>query len=116
MMISSKTLSLTAFFFVVPALALDPAIIWSQEPCDGESAEIPANNQCTPVPASLVGKVTAVTVPEDVVCNFFKDGNCQEPILYSVEDPGVCNFSHWDTDDNKVSNMSASIQCYDSTA
>jgi hypothetical protein len=45
-----------------------------------------------------------------------RDGNCQEPILYSVEDPGICDFSEWDTDDNKVRNMSASIQCYDSTA
>ncbi|KAJ6088036.1 hypothetical protein N7499_004218 [Penicillium canescens] len=71
-MVSSKVLSLAIFSFVVPALGLDPAIIWSEEPCNGESAQIPANNQCTLVPASLVGKVTAVTIPEDVVCNFFK--------------------------------------------
>ncbi|KAE8141794.1 hypothetical protein BDV38DRAFT_278577 [Aspergillus pseudotamarii] len=114
-MVSSKSLSLALLSFMVPALALDPATIWSKEPCTGESAEIPSDNKCTPVPEPLAGKVTAVTVPENVVCNFFRDENCQEPILYSVEDPGICTFSEWDVNDNKVSNESASVQCYDST-
>lgn len=44
-----------------------------------------------------------------------RDEKCEEPILYSVEDPGTCAFSEWDTEDQKVSNTSASIKCYDST-
>ncbi|KAB8276976.1 hypothetical protein BDV30DRAFT_235223 [Aspergillus minisclerotigenes] len=114
-MVSSKILPLAVLSFVVPALAQGPATIYSQEPCNGESAEIQANNQCTPVPDSLSGSVTGVQVPEDVVCNFYQDGNCEVPILYSVEDPGICAFSEWDTDDNQVSRVTASILCYDST-
>lgn len=88
--------------------------------------------------------MTAVKVPEDVVCNFYKwvflppfqsslrqvkpsknkeeslylswprDESCNEPILYSVEDD-ICKFSEWDTSDQKVSNESKSVLCFDST-
>ena len=129
------------------------AIIWSEEPCTGESAQIPANNKCTPVPASLYvetssgggerqtthrstglakwlplqsQKMSCVTSSSELsqtrliwnICTDLlarRDENCQDPILYSVEDPGICNFSEWDTEENKVSNIAATIQCYDST-
>ncbi|KAK5798691.1 hypothetical protein VI817_004981 [Penicillium citrinum] len=60
------------------------------------------------------GKVTGVKVPEDIVCNFYKDDKCDQPILYSVEEPGICTFSEWDTDDQKVANESVSILCFNS--
>ncbi|KAE8345053.1 hypothetical protein BDV24DRAFT_126198 [Aspergillus arachidicola] len=114
-MVSSKFLTLALISCVVPALAVEKPTIYSQEPCTGESAEIEPNNKCTPVPDTLKGKVTAVKIPEDIVCNFYKDKNCAEPILYSVEDPGICKFSEWDMDGQKVSNQSASVLCFDST-
>ncbi|KAE8329960.1 hypothetical protein BDV39DRAFT_202540 [Aspergillus sergii] len=111
-MVSSKILSLAVFSFVGPALAQGYATIYSQEPCTGESAQIPANKLCTPVPLSLYHKVTAVSVPENVVCEFYKDLLCLDPLLNSVEDPGICKFSEWDTNDGQISNQALSILCY----
>ncbi|KAE8402205.1 hypothetical protein BDV37DRAFT_253041 [Aspergillus pseudonomiae] len=114
-MVSSKFIALAIFSCMAPALAAENVTLYSEEPCTGETALIQPNNKCTLVPEALAGKVVGVKVPEDIVCNFYKDEKCKEPILYSVEDPGICTFSEWDTDDQKVSNLSASVLCFDST-
>ncbi|GAB1200265.1 hypothetical protein APSETT444_009635 [Aspergillus pseudonomiae] len=95
-MVSSKFIALAIFSCVAPALAAENVTLYSEEPCTGETALIQPNNKCTLVPEAL-------------------DKECNEPILYSVEDPGICKFSEWDTDDQKVSNLSASVLCFDST-
>lgn len=43
-----------------------------------------------------------------------RDEKCDQPILYSVEEPGICKFSEWDSEDQKVANESVSILCFDS--
>ncbi|KAJ5111976.1 hypothetical protein N7532_000021 [Penicillium argentinense] len=113
-MVSYKFLTLAIVSCVAPALAAEKVTLYSQEPCTGDLTQIEPNNKCTLIPETLKGKVTGVKVPEDIVCNFYKDEKCVEPILYSVEDPGICKFSEWDTADQKVSNTSASVRCYDS--
>ncbi|KAJ5414751.1 hypothetical protein N7509_001378 [Penicillium cosmopolitanum] len=71
-MVSYTFFALAIASCLAPALAAKKATIFSQEPCTGESAKIKPNNECTVVPETLKGKVTAVKVPEDVVCNFYK--------------------------------------------
>lgn len=51
---------------------------------------------------------------ENLYWSWQRDESCNEPILYSVEDD-ICKFSEWDTSDQKVSNESKSVLCFDST-
>ncbi|KAF9890436.1 hypothetical protein FE257_005841 [Aspergillus nanangensis] len=113
-MVSSKVIVLAIFSCVSPALTVEKVTLFSQEPCAGDQAMIQPDNRCTLVPQILTGKVAGVKIPADIVCNFYKDENCNEPILYSVEDD-ICKLSEWDTEDQKVGNVTASILCFDST-
>ncbi|OOQ87663.1 hypothetical protein PEBR_16014 [Penicillium brasilianum] len=108
-------------FFVATALScatfaladVKPAILFSQEPCKGKSLDIKADNGCVLLPVDLRKNINGADLPTDVVCNFFTDEKCDNPLYIGMEDPGTCFFSDPDVD---IANKTVSVQCYDSNS
>ncbi|KAJ5928900.1 hypothetical protein N7466_007856 [Penicillium verhagenii] len=60
--------------------------------------------------------INGARVPEDVVCDFYTDDKCQEPLwigMESSEDDSDCSFSDPSLE---IQNKTVSVHCYDGTA
>ncbi|KAJ5093920.1 hypothetical protein N7456_009781 [Penicillium angulare] len=112
-MLSYKVLALALLSYSAQAVAAakPPATLYTEEPCQGETFEVAADNKCVLLPENLQKHINGVKVPEDVVCDFYSDEKCDEPLLIGVEDPGICKFSEWE-----IENKTVSVHCYDADA
>ncbi|OAQ68864.1 hypothetical protein VFPPC_13746 [Pochonia chlamydosporia 170] len=88
--------------------ALGKAFLYSKESCEGTEHKVEPNDKCTLLPESLRRKINGAKVPKDVVCDFYTDEHCKEPLLIGMEEPGECSFSEYD-----IENRAVSVHCYD---
>ncbi|QLI65178.1 uncharacterized protein G6M90_00g021220 [Metarhizium brunneum] len=86
------------------------ATVYSEERCKGKAYTIKPDGKCTLLPGDLTGKINGAMVPEGVVCDFYIDKKCNEPLWIGMEDPGTCNFSELE-----IGNQAKSVHCYDDT-
>ncbi|KAJ5352586.1 hypothetical protein N7452_001560 [Penicillium brevicompactum] len=105
-MVSSKVFLLAVLSCAAPALAVEKPTLYSEAPCRGISQTIEPNENCTIVSADLKGKVSGATVPEALICNFYKDEKCEDPVIVGLEDPGVCDF-----DEFEATNKTVAVVC-----
>ncbi|OAA48407.1 hypothetical protein NOR_01657 [Metarhizium rileyi] len=107
---SSLLSILAAVTATAKSLIVEKAIVYSKEPCEGEWQTINPDDKCTLLPANLRGIVNGAKVPEGVVCDFYTDDQCEEPLWIGMEDPGTCSFSELE-----IGNQAKSVHCYDDT-
>ncbi|KAJ5548205.1 hypothetical protein N7513_005439 [Penicillium frequentans] len=111
-MMSYKVLALALLSCTVSAATnKDPATLYSQEKCSGKEIEIKADNTCVLLPVGSRKNINGAKLPEDVVCDFYTDEKCQEPLWIGMEDPGDCSFSELE-----IQNKTVSVHCYDGSA
>ncbi|KAJ5646748.1 hypothetical protein N7490_003120 [Penicillium lividum] len=92
--------------------AKPPATLYSKEPCTGKEIKIKADNTCVLLPLELRKNINGAKVPEDVVCDYYTDEKCQEPLWIGMEDGDYCNFSGPELE---IQNKTVSVHCYDGT-
>ncbi|KHN97017.1 uncharacterized protein MAM_05126 [Metarhizium album ARSEF 1941] len=120
----------TMFSVTVNSLLVDKATVYLEEACRGKAYTITANDKCTQLPedwyefskATLLTewqlmrdafrrrKINGAKIPEGVVCDFYIDEKCQQPLWIGMEDPGTCSFSELE-----IGNQAVSVHCYDDT-
>ncbi|KAJ5287460.1 hypothetical protein N7478_003146 [Penicillium angulare] len=89
--------------------AKPPATLFTEETCLGDSFEVAADGKCVLLPENLQKDISAAEVPEDVVCDFYTDEKCNEPLWIGMEGEDKCmSFSPLE-----ISNKTVSVHCYD---
>ncbi|OAA71702.1 hypothetical protein LEL_08937 [Akanthomyces lecanii RCEF 1005] len=92
------------------ALVVEKAKLYSEDACGGRAYTVNPDDTCTLLPRILQKKVNGAKVPEGVVCDFYTDEKCKEPLWIGMEDPGTCGFSELE-----IENKAVSVHCYDDT-
>ncbi|QPG94677.1 hypothetical protein C2857_006709 [Epichloe festucae Fl1] len=89
-------------------LSLDSAVVYSEESCKGATQVIEPDGECNLLNDDLSRRARGAKVPENVVCDFYDDKSCSQPLWIGMEDPGSCNFAEFE-----IENKAVSVVCYD---
>ncbi|KAM3438600.1 hypothetical protein MY4824_003139 [Beauveria thailandica] len=92
------------------SLIVEKATFYSEEACKGRAYTVDPDDKCTLLPSQWQKRITGAHIPEGVVCDFYNDEGCEQPLWMGMEDPGTCDFSELEIEKKAVS-----VHCYDDT-